>query len=492
MRLSKLIEGVEGCKVVYEKGDWEREISLLSTDSRKSQPSSLFFCLSGGKEDSHVYAREGVKNGAVAVVTERLLPLEVPQILVEDSRAALGVLADVFFGKPSRRLTVVGVTGTNGKTTTTHMLNAIFKEQGKKTGIIGTLGTFYNGKKYPAALTTPDPVELQETLSKMADSGVEYVFMEVSAHALYYKKTAGVRFRACIFSNLTQDHLDFFENMPAYKEAKLRLFSPEVCPLAVVNGDEDTGREIGKNRLLSGKKTLFYGLNNPADAFAVLTDESLLSTECMFNINDKLCRVRLSMGGRHNVYNALSAATVAIELGVSPAIIARGLTKMQGVKGRLQLISAPKGSYVYVDFAHTPDGLAKSLDTLKAHCKGRLICAFGCGGNRDKSKRPQMGETAAKRCDFAVLTADNPRYEEPLDIIKDIEKGYRRFSTRYVIVPNRKEGIYYALELLRPDDILLIAGKGGEEYQEIMGIKRPFDDQAIVEEFLRKKGENCQ
>ncbi len=489
MRLSKLIKGLEGAKIIYANDDWEREIISLSADSRKNQPSSLFFCLTGGEIDAHDYAEESVKKGAAAVVTERELPLAVPQILVADSREALGLIADVFYDCPSKRMEVVGVTGTNGKTTTTYMLEAIFAEQGKKTGVIGTLGRRYNGVGYPASLTTPDPIELQETLSKMEKSGVEYVFMEVSAHALRYKKTAGVRFRACIFSNLTQDHLDFFKDMTAYKEAKMRLFSSDVCPLAIVNGDDDMGREIGKNRLLSGKKTLFYGLNTPADAFAIITDERLTSTECMFNVNDKLCRVRLSMSGRHNVYNALSAAALAVELGVTPAAIARGLTKLKGVKGRLQRVPTQGEYNIYVDFAHTPDGLAKSLDTLKGYCKGRLICLFGCGGNRDKGKRPLMGEVAAIRCDFSVLTADNPRYEDPLDIIADMEKGYRRFSTRYIIVPNRKQAIFYALEQLQSEDILLIAGKGGEEYQEIMGIKYPFDDQAIVEEFLRQKGE---
>ncbi len=488
MRLSKLLERLENYEIVYD-GEWDREILSLSADSRRTPENSLFFCLSGGQMDGCAYAEEGVKNGAVAVVTERALSLPVPQILVADSREAIGVLASVFFGDPSKRLTVVGITGTNGKTTTSYMLEGIFREQGKKTGVIGTLGVRYNGKEYPADLTTPDPVDLQKTLAEMLQKGVEYVFMEVSAHALYYKKTAGVRFRACIFSNLTQDHLDFFKDMSAYKSAKMRLFSPDVCPLAVVNGDEDMGREIAKMRQLSGRKTLVYGLNTPADAFALITNENLSSTECMLNINDKLCLVRLFLSGRHNVYNALSAAACAVELGASPASVARGLSKLKAVKGRLQRVTPHKGRHVYVDFAHTPDGLAKSLDALKGYCKGRLVCVFGCGGNRDKSKRPIMGETVAKSCDFAVLTADNPRYEDPMDIITQMERGYRRFSTRYVIVPNRKQAIFYALELMNEEDILLIAGKGGEEYQEIMGIKYPFNDQAIVAEYLRNRGE---
>ncbi len=488
MRLSKLLVGIEG-ELLYASEKWEREITSLATDSRSLAPSSLFVCLVGENADGHDYAKEGIRNGAVAVVTQRRLALSVPQFLVKDTRETLGLLADLFYGSPSKRLSVVGITGTNGKTTTSYMLEAIFKEQGKKTGVIGTLGVRYNGKEYPSDLTTPDPVELHATLAEMERYGVEYVFMEVSAHALYYKKTAGVRFRACIFSNLTQDHLDFFGDMQAYKNAKMQLFLPERCPLAVLNGDEETGREIGKNRQLLGAKTFFYGLNTPVDAFAVITDERLQATECMLNINDKLCRVRLSMSGRHNVYNALSSAALAVELGVSPAAVARGLTKLKGVKGRLQRIPLDDGYNVYVDFAHTPDGLIKSLDTLRGYCKGRLVCLFGCGGNRDRGKRAMMGEVAAKRCDFSVLTADNPRYEDPLDIILEIERGYRRFSTAYVIVPNRKQAIFYALEGLQKGDILLIAGKGGENTQEIMGIKRPFDDQAIVEEFFKEKGE---
>ncbi len=488
MRLSKLLEEIENYEISCE-GNWDREILALSTDSRKTPENSLFFCLSGGQTDGHAFAEAALKSGAVALVVEKILPLPLPQILVQDSRLALGLLAAAFYRHPSKQMTVVGVTGTNGKTTTTHMLQSIFREHGKKTGVIGTLGVRYNDEEYPADLTTPDPIELQKTLADMQKSGVEYVFMEVSAHALYYKKTAGVRFRACIFSNLTQDHLDFFKDMTAYKRAKMGLFSAEVCPLAVVNGDEEVGREIGKARLLSGKKTLFYGLNTPADAFALITHEGLLGSECMLNINDKLCRVQISLSGRHNVYNALSAAACAVELGVPPAAVAMGLRKLTFVKGRLQRVRAAKGKQVYVDFAHTPDGLEKSLAALKGYCAGRLVCLFGCGGNRDKTKRPLMGEVAAKGCDFAVLTADNPRYEDPMDILTQIERGYRRFSTRYVLIPNRKEAIFYALELLNEEDILLIAGKGGEEYQEIMGIKYPFDDQAIVAEYFKKMGE---
>ncbi len=490
MRLSIFKERIEKSEILYENEDWEREIVSLFTDSRQKVQSGLFFCLCGGAVDSHTLATQAVENGAVAVVTQRALSVSVPQLLVKDCRAALSIIASLFYGEPSKSLSVIGITGTNGKTTTSYMLRAILEASGKKTGIIGTLGASYGQRSISTDLTTPDPIPLQQILAEMVRDGVEYVVMEVSAHALHYKKTVGVRFAACIFSNLTQDHLDFFATMSAYKGAKMQLFSPDVCPIAIINGDEVVGREIGKMRQIKGAKTLFYGLNTPTDAFAIVTDDSLYSSECMLNIDDKLCRVRLLMTGRHNVYNALSAAACAMAVGVDTHSVAKGLGAFKGVKGRLQRIASYHHAEIYVDFAHTPDGLEKSLLALKGYCRGRLICLFGCGGNRDKGKRPLMGEKVAKGCDFAVLTSDNPRYEDPLDIIKAIENGYRRFSLCYVIVPQRERAIEYALDNLRAGDILLIAGKGGEDYQEIMGIKYPFNDQDTVIKLLEKKGKD--
>ncbi len=488
MRLSKLIDALQGVEIIATN-DWEREIVSLSVDSRKKQKSSLFICLSGGNTDSHTLVKEAENNGAVAILAQRKVETELPLFLVEDTRQALSLLASAFYGEPSKQLKVIGITGTNGKTTTSYILASILQAAGKKVGIIGTLGVLCGKKHFPAELTTPDPIELNRLLAEMLLQGVEYVVMEVSAHALYYKKTDGISFAACIFTNLTQDHLDFFKNMNAYKEAKLPLFSPKICPIAVVNGDDDVGREICRMR--EEEKTYVYTLNTPSDRFAVITDDSLKGTECMLNLNDKLYRVKLRMTGVHNVYNALAAASCAEALGLGEWI-SEGISSVDNVRGRLQSVGSLYGAEIYVDFAHTPDGLAKSLDALKKYCKGRLICLFGCGGNRDKNKRPIMGETAAKKCDFCILTSDNPRYEDPLDIISNIEVGYRRFSTSYVIVPNRERAIDYALDFLRAGDILLIAGKGGEESQEIMGIKYPFNDQDMVEKFIRQKGKNLQ
>ena len=486
MRLSRLFSEVEDGEVIAD-GEWEREIAALFFDSRQQVSNGLFFCLKGGGADGHAYAREAIQNGAVALVTERRLFVEVPQIVVKNAREALGRLSGVFYGNPSRKMHVIGVTGTNGKTTVSYMLAEILKAAQKRVGVIGTLGITYGEKHTPTDLTTPDPIALQYALSEMYMQGVEYVVMEVSAHALYYKKTVGVQFAACIFTNLSQDHLDFFNAIPAYQDAKRKLFLPEVCPLAILNGDEETGRQFGKMREEDGAKTLYYGLNTPTDAFAVITDEGLRGSECMLNINDKLCRARVSLVGSHNIYNALAAAACAVELGIDVEYVAEGLRNLKGVEGRLQWVGEYHGGDIYVDFAHTPDGIERVLDALRPYCRGRLICLFGCGGNRDKTKRMIMGEIAAKKSDFTILTSDNPRYEDPLDIISAIEKGYRRFSVRYVIVPDRKRAIDYALEFLQRGDILLVAGKGAESYQEIMGIKYPFNDHDIIDEMLSLK-----
>lgn len=488
MRLIKLVKNVG--KIINEREIKEIEIKeieirSLCMDSRLATEGCLFFCLTGGTVDGHAFVEQAIKKGAVAVVTQKRLPLTVAQIIVEDSRVALAKMSAAFYGNPQENLSIIGITGTNGKTTTSYMLQSILENAGKKVGVIGTLGIVTKGSAMSSSLTTPDPISLYKTLAEMLLCGIEYVVMEVSAHALYYHKICGITFSACIFTNCTQDHLDFFQTMQAYQDAKLQLFDERICPVAIVNGDDKVGREIGKMR--KTLPTIYYGLQTPTDAFAVITNESLRQTDCLLNINDKLCRVTLALLGEHNVYNALGASTCAMALGVNVHQIAKGLCALQSVKGRLQRVKSYKKAEIFVDFAHTPDGLEKSLKTLKKHCKGRLICVFGCGGNRDVTKRPIMGETVAKLCNFAVLTSDNPRYEDPLDILSQIEKGYRRFSMQYVIVPLREEALRYAVDYLKEGDVLLIAGKGGETQQEIMGIKYPFDDNDIIEKIIKEK-----
>ena len=487
MYLSKLLECLSEWKIEESIEEWDRDITALSIDTKKCKKGSLFICIKGENVDSHAIIHEAEKAGAVAIVAQDPVESKLPVVLVKDTRKSVGLLASLFYGEPSKPLKIIGITGTNGKTTSSYMLASILRSAGKKVGVIGTLGVVYNEKHILATLTTPDPIDLHSYFVDMLHDGVEYVVMEVSAHALYYQKTEGICFTACIFTNFTQDHLDFFNTMEAYKQAKMSLFTPANCSVAIINGDDLLGREIGCMREKEGGRVIFYGLTTPADCFAIITDESIKGTECVFNLNDSLYRARLCMLGEYNVYNALASAACAQVLQCEKGI-SLGLYQIKGVKGRLQKVDGTGVAKIYVDFAHTPDGLEKSLQTLKRYCEGRLICLFGCGGNRDKGKRKTMGEIAAKLCDFAVLTSDNPRYEDPLDIIDQIEAGYRSISNRYVVVPDREKAIDYALDYLQDEDILLIAGKGGEDYQEIMGIKYPFNDQNMVIKLLRQKG----
>lgn len=483
MFLKELIKNEEIIKTVNvdDKGLESIWISGLSDDSRLTRKGELFFCRYGIHCDTHEFAEEGMRRGAVAIVCERELDLPIAQVVVADGRKMMSLLAAKFYGYPFKRLKMIGVTGTNGKTTVSYMLSSILRAAGKQVGVIGTLGISYGRKRIAPELTTPDPIYLQKTLSDMVQEGMEYVVMEVSAHALYYKKDLPIEYTACIFTNLTQDHLDFFASMKDYGAAKKTLFSKDRCSACILNGDDGFGREIGKMR---SDGVTYYGIETPSDAFAILESESVYGSEFIINLLDDVGRVNLPMMGRHNVYNALAAATCARAMGISMREIEAGLNGLSPVKGRLELVGEYKGAQVFVDFAHTPDGLDKSLRELRKHTKGRLYCLFGCGGNRDKLKRPIMGETVGKLADFAVLTSDNPRYEDPMDIICAIESGYRKVSNRYAIVPDRERAIEYALELLESGDILLVAGKGGESYQEIMGIKYLLSDDDIIKKLM--------
>ncbi len=474
MKLSALLQGI-----AHEKKNFaEKEIASLCTDSRISGANDLFFCFRGTRVDSHRFAKEAARRGVSAIVCEHDCGVACPQILLADGREGMARIAANFYQNPQNSLKIIGITGTNGKTTTAHMLYSILKEAGKKAGLIGTLGAKYGEITVPPDLTTPDPVCLFSLLSDMLCHGVEYVVMEVSAHALALKKVCPIFFETAIFTNLTHDHLDFFHDMDSYGGAKRRLFSEENSRFCVLNADEPFTRTVKRERIVT------YGLENPADSFAVVQKEDARGSKILLNISDELCECTLSMGGRHNVYNALAAATAALHLGISTEQIGRGLSDCGQVDGRLEFVASYRGADIFVDFAHTPDGLEKSLAALKRHCKGKLFCLFGCGGNRDEKKRPIMGETVAKGCDFAILSSDNPRYEDPCSILYEIEKGYQRVSRNYISVQEREKATAYALNLLEEGDILLVAGKGGETYQEIMGVKYSYNDKEVIKQLI--------
>ncbi len=460
----------------------DAEISSLCTDSRVAGEGDLFFCFRGTHEDSHEYAEEAERRGVAAIVCEHDVETDLPRLVVKDGRAAMAKIAALFYGHPERGMKIVGVTGTNGKTTVAHMLYSIFSEAGKNVGLIGTLGARYGGISVPPELTTPDPVNLFSLLADMRRAGVEVVAMEVSAHALALRKVLPIRFAEAVFTNLTQDHLDFFGDMEKYGRAKAALFTPAQCREAVLNTDDAFARSL----LGCGVPCRTYGLETPADHFALVERETIRGARILLNLEDELVEAELGMTGRHNVYNALAAATAARAMGVSAEAISRGLSSAR-VEGRLERVASVRGAEIFVDFAHTPDGLEKSLCALREHCKGRLIVLFGCGGNRDRGKRPKMGEIAARHADFSILTSDNPRYEDPVAIIAEIEAGFRPVSENYLAMEDREAAIGFAISRLKADDVLLIAGKGGEREQEIMGIKYSYNDKDVIESILGKQ-----
>ena len=476
MRLETLAKLLGGSAV----GNTDVEISGLCADSRKVKKGDLFFCYKGEKFDSHSCAAQVAAVGAAALVCEKKLGCPLPQIIVPDGRAAVAKAARAFYGEADKKLKLVAVTGTNGKTTTTYMLDSIFRTAGKKCAIIGTLGISYAGRFIAPELTTPDPVYLHSVFRDMVDCGVEYVFMEVSAHALYFDKIAGLKFEAGIFTNCTQDHLDFFADMKEYAAAKKRLFEGGRCRFSVLNSDDAAGREIAR----FAPSPVMYGLKNPADVFAVDVEERITGVSFVLNLFDELYEIRLKMPAVHNVYNAMAAATCAKLLGINIGTIAGGLSSLKSVPGRLECAGSFNGAHIFVDFAHTPDGLEKSLQSLKKLCKGRLYCLFGCGGNRDRSKRPLMGAIAAKYADFLIITSDNPRYEDPFDIIREIEEGVKPSGKAYITVTDRETATEYAVHLLKEGDVLLVAGKGGETYQEVMGIKHSYNDNTVIKNII--------
>ena len=477
MKISKLLLNT-CCKT--EKFN-DIEIDEISIDSKKifKKENAIYVCLKGENTDGHLFASEAVKNGAKAVLCEYPLGICENEFVVPSTRKALAVIASNLYDNPQEKLKMIAITGTNGKTTTTFMLKSILEAEGKSVGIIGTTGAYIKDKCLKVNLTTPDPVELNKILSAMVENGCEYCALEASAHSLFYDKLYGINFDAGIFSNLTQDHLDFFKNMENYKNAKKKLFN--MCKLVVSNVDDEMGKEIIKEAKVA---SVCYALNSPADCFAIDIVKKTFETKCVFNLFDDVLNVSINLPGEFNVYNALAAATTAKVLGISSDAIKVGLKNLKFVPGRFNTIKLLNGAYAVVDFAHTPDGIEKILTAIKDLKPKRLISVFGCGGNRDKDKRHKMGLIAEKLSDFVVITSDNPRFENPNLIMQDVVRDMKREN--YVCVENRKKAVEIALSLSRKGDIVAILGKGGEEYQDINGVKSPYSDYDVVVNFNKK------
>lgn len=461
-------------------GNCEENVTSLCTDSRAVKEGCLFFCIPGMHSDAHDFAPEALKKGAKALVVERELPLACAQILVKNVRLAMSYIAAAFYDNPAQKLKMVGITGTKGKTTTSFLLKSILEKAGHKVGLIGTVCTLIGNVERAAGKTTPDPVEFQETLSEMVKMGVEYVVMEVSAHALAMHRIAGVRFAAAGFTNLSQDHLDYFGTMEKYLEAKLDIL--DMSDAMAVNTDDE---RVANAVLKRGTRFTRVGIREPADNYAreIEFNENGLSFRLCFHKRFDTM-VRMSMTGIFNVYNALMAASLADLVGIRGDAIREGLESVKSVPGRIELLETHTPYRVILDYAHSPDALENILTTVRQTTKGRVICVFGCGGGRDHSKRPIMGEISGRLSDFSVVTSDNPRDEEPMSIIAAIEEGISQTGGEYVVIENRREAIRYALSMAKLGDAVVLAGKGHETYQEINGVKHPFDEKVIVQELL--------
>ena len=462
----------------------ETEIGFLTADSRAKGENGLFFCLPGARFDGHDFAPQAIGNGCCALVVERELDLPCPQVLVSDVRAAMARIASAFNGHPERRLRLVGITGTKGKTTTTYMLKSVIEAAGFSCGIIGTTGCIAGSTKLPSNLTTPDPIEMFEILRIMADAGVQVVCMEVSAHALYLRKLMGIVFEAAAYTNFSQDHLDFFGSMEKYLAAKKMLFEGDMVRNAAINVDEETAEYIQDGMVCP---SMTYGISGDADLFA--RDIEITESGVSFTLNLRTLhteRIHLLLTGMFNVYNAMTTAACALILGISLEDIKRGLESVVSVPGRVEMLDTRTPYRMILDYSHSPDALQNILRTVREFCRGQLILVFGCGGDRDKGKRPMMGEIAGQLADYSILTSDNPRYEDPMAILAAIEAGIKPTGAKYEMIENRREAIRQAMEIAVGGDIIVLAGKGHETYQEIEGVKYPFDEKVVVSELLNE------
>ena len=475
MDIMKLLENVPVKRVINYR---ETEIKGVSTDSRGVREGDIFVCLVGGKSDGHDYVDIAARKGAVALVTERELPCSLPQYVVKNTRVALAIISGNYYGNPARDLSIVTVVGTNGKTSTADILSQIFRAAGYSSATIGTLGYQVDGKRAEGVLTTPDPLELHRKLAEMREEGVQYVFTEASAHAIHYHKLAGIRAKATVFTNLTQDHLDFFGTMEKYAAAKLSYFRHENTMLGVVNSDDAYGRQL---LLEQPVPMISYGIDNPADVFAINVEEDEDGLSFTLNAFDRIEEIHCPLFGRFNVYNLMAAIATAMYLGIGLPLIVRVLACLHTVPGRYE-VRYLRGRRVVVDYAHTPDGLENLLRDVRESTKGRVVTVFGCGGNRDRGKRPIMGEIASRYSDYTVITDDNPRDEDELAIADEIRSGVLADSVTEILL-DREKAIDRAFDLSSEGDTIVIAGKGHESTMEIKGEKIPYNDHAILEKY---------
>ena len=480
----KLIELLKNVEVLNTFGNTEVEITGVNIDSRRIEAGHLFIAIPGTQTDGHKYIPKAIELGAAAILCEQM-PEEqvegVTYIVVESTESVVGTVATQFFGDPSRKLKLVGVTGTNGKTTIATLLYNMFRKFGHKCGLLSTVCNYIEGEAIPADHTTPDPIELNRLLAQMVDAGCDYAFMECSSHAIAQKRIGGLKFAGGLFTNLTRDHLDYHKTVENYRDAKKAFFDGlDKDAFAITNADDKNGQYMVQNTKARVKT---YSIRSMADFKAKII-------ECHFegmylDINGK--EVGVQFIGKFNVSNLLAVYGAAIMLGKKPEDILVILSTLKSVSGRLEPIHSPEGYTAIVDYAHTPDALENVLNTINEvlNGKGKVITVCGAGGNRDKGKRPIMAQTAAKLSDKVIITSDNPRFEEPQDIINDMLAGLDNKQMKKVVsIVDRKEAIRTACMMAEKGDVILIAGKGHEDYQEIKGVKHHFDDREVVREIF--------
>ncbi len=476
MKLSQLLEGV----TLHRPLEQDMDITNIAYDSRRVTPGSLFVCIKGYQTDGHRYIDSAVKNGAAAVlVQDAVTAVSVPCLQAADTRKALAQAAANFYGHPEQKLKVVAVTGTNGKTTVTTLIKSVLEFSGKTVGLIGTNANMIGSTVLPAERTTPESLELFELFAQMVDAGVEYVVMEVSSHSLYLHRVFGIQFATAVFTNLTQDHLDFHKTMENYYLAKRMLF--DVCDRGVVNLDDAAGQRIAGD---APCPLVTYSIDAESDFQAQALRISPRGVIFDLHTAEKTLSVRLGIPGKFSVYNALAAFAACVSLGIEPEKIVDALLVAKGVKGRAETVYTRTDYTIIIDYAHTPDGLENIVKTVKGFAQGRVVTLFGCGGDRDPVKRPIMGEIAGQLSDFCIITSDNPRTEEPMSIIRQIEAGMKQTSCAYTVIENRREAIRFAIETAKPGDCIILAGKGHETYQIIGTEKRHFDEREVIHDIL--------
>jgi UDP-N-acetylmuramoyl-L-alanyl-D-glutamate--2,6-diaminopimelate ligase len=472
--LAELLAAIPVTEVRGDAGVRVTDVTYRSGDVR---PGALFFAVPGARTDGHLFAQEAAAAGAAAVVVEHSLEVPCAQAVVRSVRQVMGPVSAAFFDQPSAHLSMTGVTGTNGKTTTTYLLESIYRAAGLRPGVVGTTGVRIDGRPIPFERTTPEAPDLQRLLARMVVEGVAACAMEVSSHGLHQFRVDGTRYACAVFTNLSLDHLDYHGTLEEYFRAKSRLFTPELSERAVVNGDTPQGRLLASRARVP---TVTFGLETDSDVKA--TNVEISGSGIAFEVGGMKVKSRLR--GTFNVYNCLGAVAAAREVGVADAAIAEGIARLTGVPGRLEPVECGQGFQVLVDYAHTPDSLENVLRAARELGSGKLIVVFGCGGDRDRGKRPLMGETATRLADLAILTNDNPRSEEPEAIIAEIEAGARRGSGVYLVQPDRRAAVRAALAEAGPSDVVVIAGKGHETGQEFKDRTIPFDDRVVVAEEL--------